>query len=154
MSFIFGSNVSVTSQQFLTLLQGVSQIEVVVADSVYIYHDFYGQVTANFLGAFSFEKNTIYLKDYLLQPEFGNQLRGVLLESIGHYLDTRLDTVDTAGDEGALFSILVQGLNVSAEELARIHAENDNLSVYTIDGQSVNVEDANVTEIVWSPAGW
>ncbi|MFM7578710.1 MAG: hypothetical protein ACKO5Q_17480, partial [Microcystaceae cyanobacterium] len=146
MSFIFGSNVSVTPQQFLTLLQNLPPIE--VTDS------YSSNEPAGFVGAFSAEKNTIYLEDYLLASEFGNQLRGVLLESIGHYLDTRLNTVDAAGDDGALFSILVQGLNVSTEELARIHTENDSLSIYTMDGQSVNAEDANVTEIVWSPAGW
>ena len=58
------------------------------------------------IAAYSRETETIYLSDACpsdLQTE-------ALLEEIGHHIDAILNTVETPGDEGALFSATVRGV--------------------------------------------
>ncbi len=47
----------------------------------------------------------------------------VLLEEVGHGLDTILNEQDTPGDEGALFAALVMGDCLSVNEFAAMRAE-------------------------------
>ncbi|WP_197091299.1 right-handed parallel beta-helix repeat-containing protein, partial [Crocosphaera watsonii] len=47
------------------------------------------------------------------------------MEEIGHFFDAEVNEVDTAGDEGELFSGLVREYDLSEAELTRIKAEND-----------------------------
>ena len=57
-------------------------------------------------GAYSSDTNRIYLSWEFLQATSGNSddLVGLLLEEFGHRVDSLLNTQDSAGDEGAIFS--------------------------------------------------
>jgi Ca2+-binding RTX toxin-like protein len=54
-------------------------------------------------------------------------------------VDAQVNTADTAGDEGELFSDLVRGVSLSAAELGRIQAEDDH-AIAVIGGEQVAIE--------------
>jgi Ca2+-binding RTX toxin-like protein len=93
--------------------------------------------TAN--GAYAAKTQKIYLSSTFLSTASTEQIVGVLIEEIGHSVDTVLNTVDAIGDEGALFSELVQGNPLSASDIISLQAEDDHALV-NIDGQQVWVE--------------
>ncbi|MFN5857313.1 MAG: hypothetical protein ACK456_15715, partial [Pseudanabaenaceae cyanobacterium] len=95
-------------------------------------------------GAYSQSTNRIYLFDQFLATASETEIVAVLLEEIGHYLDAQLNTIDTPGDEGELFSLLVRGIIPSANELNRLQRENDQ-AIITLDGQSVSIEMSSAT---------
>ncbi|MFM7578726.1 MAG: hypothetical protein ACKO5Q_17560, partial [Microcystaceae cyanobacterium] len=105
------------------------------------------------LGAFSAQTNTIYLSDSLLSPSQSNQLTAVLLEEIGHYLDSRLNKVDTKGDEGELFSAIVRKIDLSPTELARIQTENDQTQL-VLDSKLLTVEQATEVTLPLTPVSF
>ncbi|MEY4298087.1 MAG: hypothetical protein RLZZ423_1266, partial [Cyanobacteriota bacterium] len=97
---------------------------------------------------------TIYLSESLLSSGDSAAILAVLLEEIGHALDTRLNGgLDTTGDEGELFAQLVLGNNLTDAQLASIQADVDSATL-TIDGVQVGVESSatptsfSVTNIV------
>ena len=94
-------------------------------------------------GAFSITTGKIYLAgDFISQnAQNVNAVAAVLLEEIGHFVDSRINTKDTAGDEGDIFARLVQGDSLSQQELAVLQAEDDSATV-TLDGQVVEIEMA------------
>ncbi|PZV20603.1 MAG: hypothetical protein DCF12_22250 [Snowella sp.] len=63
------------------------------------------------LGAFSKENNRIYLaKEFVRENQSHPEIIAqVLLEEIGHFVDSRINVADTPGDEGEFFTALVQG---------------------------------------------
>jgi L-aminopeptidase/D-esterase-like protein len=70
-------------------------------------------------------------------------ITGVILEEFGHWVDTQVNTVDSDGDEGAIFAALVQG-SLSDQELQLLKAEDDR-TVIILDGQSIAIEQQNFT---------
>ncbi len=100
-----------------------------------------GQIRAK--GAFGGDK--IYLSEELLNPETANPQTAVsvLLEEMGHYIDSQINDVDSPGDEGAIFAKLVQNQPFAAGELAALKAENDR-GILTINGQEIEVEQASL----------
>ena len=87
------------------------------------------------IAAYARENETIYLSDACsldLQTE-------ALLEEIGHHIDALLNTEETPGDEGALFSATVRGVELSEEEIATILNEDDS-AVITHQGSLLLVE--------------
>ncbi len=93
------------------------------------------------LGAFSAQTGKIYLTESLVKGD-PVQLNAVLLEEIGHHLDFHFNgAIDSAGDEGDIFSRLVRGNSIDAVTLQALKAENDWATV-TIDGQQVAIEQA------------
>ncbi|WP_419756910.1 hypothetical protein [Anabaena sp. FACHB-595] len=97
-------------------------------------------------GVYGVFTNRIYLSWEFLQANQGNpeNLVELLLEEIGHRVDSVLNNSDSAGDEGAIFSALVQGKSFGNEALARLKAEDDS-AVITIYGQVIAVEQQNFT---------
>ena len=94
------------------------------------------------MGAYDAANTTIYLsQDFLDQANSPDAIERVLLEEFGHYIDSKINRVDAAGDEGAIFAAIVQGRNLSTSELAALKAENDHGTV-TIDGKTYAVEFA------------
>jgi hypothetical protein len=94
-------------------------------------------------GAYASATQTIYLSDGLFSPgaePVGSMLgaAGVLVEEAFHWLDDRVGT-DTLGDEGELARNLVFGVQLSANELNRIGAEDDR-GVIAINAQQIGVE--------------
>ncbi|UXE62776.1 MAG: S8 family serine peptidase [Woronichinia naegeliana WA131] len=125
---VFGKSIS--SSAFQAALASLPQFEV-RSD----------QDLAGALGAFSAQTGKIYLTESLVKGDPG-QLNAVLLEEIGHYLDFHFNgAIDSAGDEGDIFSRLVRGNSIDAVTLQALKAENDWATV-TIDGQDVAIEQA------------
>lgn len=90
------------------------------------------------LGAFSAETNTIYISSDVIEndPERASE---IMAEEMGHAIDAQINTVDAAGDEGAIFAHLLAGNELSDAELDALRAENDSGTI-VIDGQEIEVE--------------
>jgi hypothetical protein len=56
-------------------------------------------------------------------------------------VDAQVNTIDTLGDEGELFSAIIRGINLSEAQLTRISTENDYRSI-VINGQEIALEMA------------
>jgi hypothetical protein len=82
-------------------------------------------------GAFSADTNKIYLsQEFITQNAFNLQaITSVLLEEIGHFVDSQINVLDTSGDEGAIFSALVQGEVLDEVQLQQLRAEDDTATV-------------------------
>ena len=87
------------------------------------------------LGAYARETSTIYLSSDCPQ----DQITGVLLEEIGHHIDTLFNDQETPGDEGALFSAAVRGITLSGEEITAILNEDDSATL-NIQGRKISIE--------------
>jgi membrane-associated phospholipid phosphatase len=92
----------------------------------------------------AFGKNTIYLSSDLFNPQQpnSNQAVNVLLEEMGHYIDSQINIQDTPGDEGAIFAKLVQNQPFQTGELAALKAEDDQ-GLLNINGKNIAVEHAD-----------
>jgi len=92
-------------------------------------------------GAFAAATDTIYLSKEFLTQNAANPaaVADVLLEEIGHSVDARLNVTDTPGDEGAIFSRVVQGKELSQGELQALKGEDDTATVL-LDGHQYLVE--------------
>ena len=85
--------------------------------------------------------DVVVLNESWLQGATATQIEAVLLEELGHAIDSRLNgAADSAGDEGELFSALLRGEppNPSASD------ENDQRLI-TIAGTSVAIEAATLS---------
>ncbi|BCU13824.1 beta strand repeat-containing protein [Microcystis aeruginosa] len=92
-------------------------------------------------GAYSSSINKIYISQALIDSGDATTLSAVLLEEIGHFIDAQINSSDTPGDEGQLFSALVRGEVLTEEQIAAIREENDAATI-TVDGQAISVEMA------------
>ncbi|MTJ37239.1 Calx-beta domain-containing protein, partial [Dolichospermum sp. UHCC 0260] len=90
-------------------------------------------------GAYASSNNKIYLSANFLATSTAEAISAVLLEEIGHFIDAQINLSDSAGDEGEKFSALVQGQNLTTQELDRINTENDWANI-TVGGEQVAVE--------------
>ncbi|HEY9761008.1 MAG TPA: hypothetical protein V6D07_00710, partial [Trichocoleus sp.] len=97
------------------------------------------------LGGFSAETGKIYINADFLATATTDQIAAVLLEEIGHSLDSRINTTDTLGDEGELFANRVLGVALTDSELLRIQTENDG-GVISVDDNSVTIETATTNQ--------
>ena len=99
-------------------------------------------------GAYSADTNKIYIsEEYLLAN--ANDVKAVsdlILEEYGHFVDASINSVDAAGDEGAIFSGLVQGETFTDAELQQLQLENDQ-AVITLDGQEIAIEQREASVI-------
>ncbi|MFM6517719.1 MAG: calcium-binding protein, partial [Microcystis panniformis] len=88
--------------------------------------------------------NKIYLSASFLNTASSATIINVILEEIGHYVDAQINQVDSAGDEGAIFSELVQGNSLDVATLDALRAENDQ-TIIIVNGEIIQVEQANFT---------
>ena len=104
----------------------------------------------NAKGAFSADTGRIYLsKQYLAQnSDNPAAIANILLEEIGHFVDAQINKTDAIGDEGAIFANLVQGNPLDDAALQRLKAEDDTALV-TLDGQQIEIEQAN-NQVIFS----
>jgi Tol biopolymer transport system component/Ca2+-binding RTX toxin-like protein len=95
-------------------------------------------------GAFSADTNTIYLaKEYIAQNSSNPQaIADVLLEEIGHSVDSKINVLDAPGDEGAIFSVLAQGMQLDELRFQALKTEDDTATI-TLDGQVIQIEQAD-----------
>ena len=101
-------------------------------------------------GAYSSSINKIYISQALIDSGDATTLSAVLLEEIGHFIDAQINSSDTPGDEGQLFSALVRGEVLTKEQIAAIREENDAATI-TVDGQAISVEMASIPKITIAP---
>ncbi len=99
-------------------------------------------------GAYSVDTNKIYIsQEFLLaNADNINGIADLVLEEYGHFVDAQINPVDAFGDEGAIFSGLVQGQSFSNEQLQLLKVENDKALV-TIDGEEIAIEQQTFNEI-------
>lgn len=102
-------------------------------------------------GAFSPQTNTIYLSQQFLETNQYSldEITPVITEELGHYIDAQLNLTDSHGDEGQLFALLVQGVELTPQQIQELKAEND-WKVLNINGQTLWVEQST-NEIVGTP---
>jgi hypothetical protein len=95
-------------------------------------------------GAFASVNKTIYLSDRFIaaNSESPEAIAGVVLEEIGHYIDSRINKSDAAGDEGDIFSQVVRGINLDAQTLEVLKTENDRATIF-YEGEEISVEQAS-----------
>jgi Ca2+-binding RTX toxin-like protein len=97
--------------------------------------------TAN--GAYG-SNNTIYVSEQFLSTASESSLVALLLEEYGHFVDAQVNTVDSAGDEGAIFAALVQGEDLGVSTLQALKVEDDH-GMITVNGEVISVEQQNIT---------
>ncbi len=97
-------------------------------------------------GAFAAATDTIYLSKEFLAGNAANPaaVADVLLEEIGHSVDSRLNVTDSPGDEGAIFGAVVQGKELSQNVLFNFKNENDNITGRLFDGSLLDLELAQI----------
>jgi uncharacterized protein YjdB len=98
-------------------------------------------------GAFAAATDTIYLSKEFLTQNGANPaaVADVLLEEIGHSVDARLNVTDTPGDEGAIFSAVVQGKTFDEADLVSLKAEDDSATIH-LNGKDIQVEKASLPD--------
>lgn len=92
-------------------------------------------------GAFSVDTNKIYLSQEFLGENDTEAIANLLLEEYGHYIDSRINSSDTPGDEGAIFAALVLGEDLGEDRLQKLREEDDSADV-VIDGKKIAIEQA------------
>jgi Ca2+-binding RTX toxin-like protein len=65
----------------------------------------------------------------------------VIVEELGHAIDSRINKAETPGDEGAIFRLLVGGAKIAQNLLAKLRTEDD-WGTILVDGQQLIVEMA------------
>ena len=95
-------------------------------------------------GVYVLEKDKIYLAREFIESAASQEIVALLLEGIGHGIDARINTTDSAGDEGEIFSRLVRGEELSAAVLAALHQEDDIVEL-VIDGETLTGEANTLT---------
>ncbi len=106
-------------------------------------------------GAFAAATDTIYLSRELLAGNSANPavVADVLLEEIGHSVDSRLNVADSPGDEGAIFGAVVQGKELSEGELQGLRGEDDRGTV-VLGGENTTIEMSQQQWTIRSYSDW
>jgi Ca2+-binding RTX toxin-like protein len=96
-------------------------------------------------GAFSSDTHKIYLSEnYLTRSAITSAaIADVLLEEIGHFVDSQINRIDSPGDEGAIFSAFAQGHSLTPLQLQQAQLENDQ-TIVTLDGKQITLERAPI----------
>jgi hypothetical protein len=102
-----------------------------------------------FNGAFAVTSDRIYLSaTYVsLMAAWGEieVLVSLLLEEIGHKIDTLLNSKEAIGDEGAIFSALARGKILGDRDLSILKAEDDRAIIIS-NGRVIEIEQQNFLE--------
>lgn len=94
-------------------------------------------------GAYSALTDTIYISQEFLEFASPEQVVTVLLEEIGHSVDTYLNSEDALGDEGEIFSALAWGNDLNSTQLAALQSQNDQ-AILNLDGVLIPVETSSL----------
>lgn len=98
-------------------------------------------------GAFAAATDTIYLSQEFLARNAANSaaVADVLLEEIGHSVDSRLNVTDAPGDEGAILAAVVQGKELSKPEILALKSEDDTTTI-TLGGKTIFIEQSDPSD--------
>ncbi|MFN7632413.1 MAG: choice-of-anchor Q domain-containing protein [Cyanobacteriota bacterium] len=131
--------------------EGYQRRPALLLEQQWLRHDF-GQlpvihlVSAEEMGlaiaAYSSRTNQIYLSQSVVERFAPTALVRTILEEVGHFVDVRIKTNDTPGDEGELFAATVLGRPLTAAERQRVFVEDDHLRLL-LHGAILNVEKAD-----------
>jgi len=94
-------------------------------------------------GAFSQQTNIIYLSDKHLSNH--QVITSILLEEIGHFVDSKINQNDAPGDEGEIFAALVQNQTLDEGEIQKLKQESDRITI-TVNGETIIAEAATNPE--------
>ncbi len=135
--------------------QTYENVDVVVIDSLVIQifsnskgikvellsNEILGEINGAYTSSGKDGEETIYLNKNFIESANTEQIVEVLLEEFGHSIDYKINgNNDTYGDEGAIFSALVRGVEVSDIE----RNQNDQHSL-VLNGQLISIEAARPT---------
>ncbi|MEK0187595.1 hypothetical protein [Microcoleus anatoxicus] len=104
-------------------------------------------------GAFAAATDTIYVSRELLAGGNLGAVADVLLEEIGHSVDARLNVTDSPGDEGAIFSRVVQGKELTQGELQALKGKDDTENV-VLSGENTTIEMSQQGWVLGSYTDW
>jgi hypothetical protein len=95
-------------------------------------------------GAFAAATNTIYLSsEFVANSKSTDAIASVILEEIGHYLDSQINYADSSGDEGDIFSRTVRGEQIDAQELNALKIEDDSTVMFDGD-REIAIEQSTI----------
>ncbi len=97
-------------------------------------------------GAFASSNGKVYLAQELVDNNNVGAIAHILTEELGHYLDHKLNSTDSEGDEGDIFSRLVRGEDIDNTTLQALKAEDDQVTV-TLNGQVVQIEQGTILSV-------
>jgi Ca2+-binding RTX toxin-like protein len=98
-------------------------------------------------GAYAASLDKIFISSDFLARASESQVTTLILEEVGHRLDQLLNGgVDSAGDEGEIFSRLVNGQKLLVEMIAIVKEENDH-GLILIEGVTITIEKQDSTII-------
>ena len=82
---------------------------------------------AGSIAVYSIVDRTVFISKELLESNSNNPevIANVLLEEIGHYIAANIASSEPLGDEGEIFSALVQNKVLTAAELDRMRSDDD-----------------------------
>jgi uncharacterized repeat protein (TIGR01451 family) len=95
-------------------------------------------------GAFSQETGKIYLAQELINTNSKALISSVLLEEYGHFVDSQVNVGDSAGDEGEIFSGIVQGKVFDPEQLRELMSQDDS-AIINLDGVLTLIEQVSLS---------
>ncbi len=98
------------------------------------------------LGAYAQATDTVYLSRQFLASGDFDAITGVLIEEFGHGVDARVNAIDAAGDEGDIFSRIVQDNFIDASVLVNLQNQDDQSSIF-LNGKTLDIE---MNSISWS----
>ncbi len=113
-------------------------------------------------GAFSRDTGKIYIAEEYLEQQFFPPFKGglggiepsqgaidnivsLILEEYGHLIDAQVNSVETVGDEGAIFALLVKGETITTQQLETLQSEDDTASI-VLDGETILIEQITLTQ--------
>lgn len=96
-------------------------------------------------GAYSTQTNTIYLSQDFIATASSEDINNVLLEEVGHFIDSFINPVDAPGDEGEIFANLIQGKTLTSQQLESLRNQNDAITIQ-IDGKVLQAEAATAQQ--------
>lgn len=97
------------------------------------------------LGAYSAQTNTIYLSQDFITSSANQDIKNVLIEEIGHFIDSYINPIDAPGDEGEIFATLIQGKPFSNQQLYNLKNQNDAITI-NVNGKIVQAEAADASD--------
>ncbi|MBW3040221.1 hypothetical protein CU309_05130, partial [Prochlorococcus marinus str. MU1405] len=89
--------------------------------------------------AYSSSKETIYVSENWIEETSQYNFFEVITEELGHHIDSKVNSKDTSGDEGYLFSAKILEKDLSSDLLKEVLSEND-YKIITIDGEEQLIE--------------
>ncbi len=98
----------------------------------------------------AFGNNIIYLSEQFLEQNIAqpNAIANVVLEELGHFIDSQLNTVDSQGDEGELFASLIQNQQPTEARLIAMKSEDDSATLTLKDETTIKVEQSSHSDFL------